>query len=281
MCHLCRLKHDGDTEDQHTFIPIIYNEKEGQLKILCTEHSTVAKYVCCEGKYICVFCRFRGHLGHTHHTIELQAKRTKELLTHHEKKVEKMRRMLQKSLIAAETSITHCKEILTKSLKARKLLCLANYLKFLNKKEDQIQRDFDTISAKHIRKYKMAEPIEYFRKAMNYDNANLILERELILLSIAQCNSGNIGIPLLSLYLSDANYYDKNSLGVLKCDVKDNVSLLDPDTKTSVHYDVSSPDLSKIDFSIMDELKRLLDEGEFDLIFSLKFLPGKKGFFAR
>ena len=143
----------------------------------------------------------------------------------------------------------------------RKLLCLSNYLKFLNKKEEQIKKEFDSISSKHIRKYKNSQVLQYLNKAMNYENANLILERELILLSISQCNSGNVGIPLLSLYMTNANYYDKNSLGFLKFDIKDNVSLLETESKISVHYDVPQPDLSKIDFTLLDELKVLLDEG--------------------
>ncbi|XP_057311426.1 E3 ubiquitin-protein ligase TRIM56-like [Hydractinia symbiolongicarpus] len=145
ICEKCQNIHSCSNK---SYINVIFNQKLQELQPLCKQHDSLAKFVCidCENLLTCVYCTHRQHKNHRIKTIDdfgLEAKKWFQsfITSFNETKVvlEKLTRKYSDAL----TNLEKEREVFVQKLKERKLKRLEEYLKMLNKEEEDLLRIFD------------------------------------------------------------------------------------------------------------------------------------------
>ena len=76
ICKSCCNDHKNSCESSGIQkIGIMFDRRDGKLKVQCDEHMTPCSYFCSDGCFICIYCRNRSHRNHCSDTIEHQAAR--------------------------------------------------------------------------------------------------------------------------------------------------------------------------------------------------------------
>ena len=147
LCKQCSPIHQSD-QQLHTPTPVVFMKERGDtLNILCEEHMTECSNYCnTDDRFICIYCTNRGHKDHQIFTVE-------ERSSFMEEEFEKKR-----EYVNASKSISHREFIVNKNnldevLKQRKLVCLVEYIDFLNEEESAIKKDFVNKYRDNIKDY--------------------------------------------------------------------------------------------------------------------------------
>ena len=130
LCEDCRQKHD-DKHEIKKYTPITMNEKNDNLMVVCQEHSSLADFVCCEDEFICIYCKHRKHLGHTCKTVAENA--------------EQIRQMITNPRAVVDADIARARQLFDQSLRQRRLKCIIEYIKHLNREEEELLSAFNNI----------------------------------------------------------------------------------------------------------------------------------------
>ncbi|XP_057310711.1 uncharacterized protein LOC130648663 isoform X2 [Hydractinia symbiolongicarpus] len=152
-CTTCSLKICEKCQNLHScskksYINVIFSQKLQELQPFCKQHDSLAKFACIdfENLLTCVYCKHRQHKNHRIKSIDdfgLEAKKWFQsfITSFNETKVvlEKLTRKYSDAL----TNLEKEREVFVQKLKERKLKRLDEFLKILNKEEEDLLRIFD------------------------------------------------------------------------------------------------------------------------------------------
>ncbi|XP_057302486.1 uncharacterized protein LOC130636694 isoform X1 [Hydractinia symbiolongicarpus] len=152
-CSQCSLKSCTNCWSSHScnkgfYTSISFDGKSGKIQPLCQKHQSIASDVCikCDNLFICIYCSNREHKDHEMNSIEEIGTLIKHSFAPQMESLKWADGILQElSLTYDNTSVDlkNYRERYVKEIKARKLYCLQEYAKMLNKMEEGLYEDFD------------------------------------------------------------------------------------------------------------------------------------------
>ncbi|XP_057311709.1 uncharacterized protein LOC130649450 [Hydractinia symbiolongicarpus] len=285
-CATCSLKICEKCQNLHScsnksYINVIFNQKLQELQPLCKQHDSLAKFVCidCENFLTCVYCTHRQHKNHRIKTIDdfgLEAKKWFQafITSFDETKVvlEKLTRKYHDAL----TNLEKEKEVFVQKLKERKLKRLEEYLKMLNKEEEDLLRIFDEKSEEFKAKLtndcfvdnkKVQEFTDYVQAFNLKSHFELVTEKLEIERQLRRLSSFPKTIPTFNSHLHQINKVDifSNPLGEMKISI-DDVTTVGLDTNECFVYrhliyeDETQPNHSQLTTDLMNLVESLKSE---------------------
>ena len=157
MCQPCQVKHtltQGGNSQGRSYVPIKFNKKKGTTVTMCKKHNTVAKYICCEKEFICVYCKERRHQGHLSELTEVIANQIQTEIITMEKNVkgrtEQIQKGVQNALEATETAINEERVILKNLIAKQKLASMSEYYSLLQREEERLMGEYNEVTTTHL-----------------------------------------------------------------------------------------------------------------------------------
>lgn len=220
MCNSCSQEHNDSFHDnEKLFLPIQFDKKSEKVMVVCNEHSTFAKYICCKNKFICMYCKNRSHRLHEHTCIQLEADQVREFLCSDEIDIDNLENGIQntiKMLNATQSSVDHSREMLELSLKNLKIKRMTEFSMLLDKAESDILSEYDTLVKDHKKQFPDVITKDYFKDIMKMSDVEIITMREKIMKNIFSYTSTELSFPSVEITFSESNNFLKNLLGKLK-----------------------------------------------------------------
>ncbi|XP_057310351.1 putative ankyrin repeat protein RBE_0319 [Hydractinia symbiolongicarpus] len=263
---------------QQSYINVIFNPKLQELQPLCTQHVSLAKFVCidCENLLTCVYCKHRQHKNHRIKTIDefgVEAKKWFQsfITLFDEAKVvlEKLTRKYSDAL----TNLEKEREVFVQKLKERKLKRLEEYLKMVNKEEEDLLRIFDEKSEEFKAKLtcdgfvdskKVQEFADYVQAFNLKSHFELVTEKLEIERQFRRLSSFPRTIPTFNSHLHQMNKADilSNPLGEINISIDDVTTVgVDPN-ECSVYRNLideveTQPNYSQLTTDLMNLVESL------------------------
>ncbi|XP_057310687.1 putative ankyrin repeat protein RBE_0319 [Hydractinia symbiolongicarpus] len=241
-CTKCSLKICEKCQNFHScskksYINVIFNQKLQELQPFCKQHDSLAKFACidCENLLTCVYCKHRQHKNHRIKSIDdfgLEAKKWFQsfITSFNETKVvlEKLTRKYGDAL----TNLEKEREVFVQKLKERKLKRLDEYLKIINKEEEDLLRIFDEKSEEFKAKLtcdgfvdnkKVQEFTDYVQAFNLKSHFELVTEKLEIERQLRRLSSFPRTIPTFNSHLHQMNEADilSNPLGEINISIDD------------------------------------------------------------
>ncbi|XP_057312525.1 uncharacterized protein LOC130654003 [Hydractinia symbiolongicarpus] len=131
-----------------SYTNVIFNQKLQELQPLCKQHNSLAKFICidCANLFTCVYCTHRQHKNHRIKSIDeigLETKKWFQTSITSFDETKGVWKELTRKYGDALTNLEKKREVFLLKLKERKSKRLEEYLKILNKKEEDLLRIFD------------------------------------------------------------------------------------------------------------------------------------------
>ncbi|XP_057310352.1 putative ankyrin repeat protein RBE_0319 [Hydractinia symbiolongicarpus] len=255
-----------------------FQSKLQELQPFCKQHNSLAKFVCidCENLLTCVYCKHRQHKNHRIKAIDefgVEAKKWFQsfITSFDETKVvlEKLTRKYSDAL----TNLEKEREVFVQKLKERKLKRLEEYLKMLNKEEEDLLRIFDEKSKEFKAKLtcdgfvdnkKVQEFTDYVQTFNLKSHFELVTEKLEIERQLRRLSSFPRTIPTFSSHLHQMNKADilSNPLGEMKISIDEITTAgVDPN-KCSVYRnlideDETQPNYAQLTTDLMNLVETL------------------------
>ncbi|XP_057311123.1 putative ankyrin repeat protein RBE_0319 [Hydractinia symbiolongicarpus] len=275
ICEKCQNLHSCSNK---SYINVIFNQKLQELQPLCKQHDSLAKFACidCENLLTCVYCKHRQHKNHRIKSIDdfgLEAKKWFQsfITSFNETKVvlEKLTRKYSDAL----TNLEKERKVFVQKLKERKLKRLDEFLKILNKEEEDLLRIFDEKSEVFKAKLtndgfvdnkKVQEFTDYVQAFNLKSHFELITEKMEIERQLRRLSSFPRTIPTFNSHLHQMNKADisSNPLGEMKISI-DDVTTVDVDpNECSVYRNLideveTQPNFSQLTTDLMNLVESL------------------------
>ncbi|XP_057310358.1 putative ankyrin repeat protein RBE_0319 [Hydractinia symbiolongicarpus] len=282
-CTTCSLKICEKCQNLHScsnksYINVIFNQKLKELQPLCKQHDSLARFVCidCENLLTCAYCTHRQHKNHRIKTIDdfgLEAKKwfRSFITSFDETKVvlEKLTRKYSDAL----TNLEKERELFVQKLKERKLKRLEEYLKILNKEEEDLLRIFDEKSKEFKAKLtcdgfvdnkKVQEFANYIQTLNLKSHFELVTEKLEIERQLRRLSLFPRTIPTFNSHLHQMNKADisSNPLGEMKISIDEITTAgVDPNEcsvyRNLIDEDETQPNYSQLTTDLMNLVKTL------------------------
>ncbi|XP_057310413.1 E3 ubiquitin-protein ligase TRIM56-like [Hydractinia symbiolongicarpus] len=282
-CTTCSLKICEKCQNLHScskksYINVIFSQKLQELQPFCKQHDSLAKFACidCENLLTCVYCKHRQHKNHRIKSIDdfgLEAKKWFQsfITSFNETKVvlEKLTRKYSDAL----TSLEKEREVFVQKLKERKLKRLDEFLKILNKEEEDLLRIFDEKSEEFKAKLicdgfvdnkKVQEFADYVQAFNLKSHFELFTEKLEIERQLRRLSSFPRTIPTFNSHLHQMNKADilSNPLGEINISIDDVTTVgVDPN-ECSVYRNLideveTQPNYSQLTTDLMNLVESL------------------------
>ncbi|XP_057306140.1 putative ankyrin repeat protein RBE_0319 [Hydractinia symbiolongicarpus] len=219
ICYRCQNPHSCTNK---SFTNVSFNEKLKELQPLCKQHNSIAKFVCidCENLFTCVYCTHRQHKNHRIKSIDefgVEAKNWFQSFINSFDETKVVLEKLTRKYGDALKKIEKEREVLALKLKERKLKRLEEYLKMLNKEEEDLLKSFDDkskefkaklISAGFVDNTKVKEFRDYIQSFNLKSHFELVAEKIEIERQLRRLSSFPKIIPAFKSYLYEMNKED-------------------------------------------------------------------------
>ncbi|XP_057311984.1 E3 ubiquitin/ISG15 ligase TRIM25-like [Hydractinia symbiolongicarpus] len=282
-CATCSLKICEKCQNLHScskksYINVIFSQKLQELQPFCKQHDSLAKFACidCENLLTCVYCKHRQHKNHRIKSIDdfgLEAKKWFQtfITSFDETKVvlEKLTRKYSDAL----TNLEKERGVFVQKLKERKLKRLEEYLKILNKEEEDLLRIFDEKSEEFKAKLtcdgfvdnkKVQEFADYVQAFNLKSHFELVTEKLEIEQQLRRLSSFPRTIPTFNSHLHQMNKADilSNLLGEINISIDDVTTVgVDPNEcsvyRNLIDEDETQPNYSQLTTDLMNLVERL------------------------
>ncbi|XP_057311330.1 E3 ubiquitin-protein ligase TRIM56-like [Hydractinia symbiolongicarpus] len=241
-CTTCSLKICKKCQNLHScsnksYINVIFNQKLQELQPLCKQHDSLAKFVCidCEHLLTCVYCTHRQHKNHRIKSMDdfgLEAKKWFQAFITSFDETKVVLEMLTRKYHDALTNLEKEREVFVQKLNERKLKRLEEYLKILNKEEEDLLRIFDEkfeeFKAKltcdgFVDNKKLQEFTDYVQAFNLKSHFELVTEKLEIERQLRKLSSFPRTIPTFNSHLHQMNKADilSNPLGEINISIDD------------------------------------------------------------
>ncbi|XP_057311949.1 E3 ubiquitin-protein ligase TRIM56-like [Hydractinia symbiolongicarpus] len=282
-CTTCSLKICEKCQNLHScskksYINVIFSQKLQELQPFCKQHDSLAKFACidCENLLTCVYCKHRQHKNHRIKSMDdfgLEAKKWFQsfITSFNETKVvlEKLTRKYSDAL----TNLEKEREVFVQKLKDRKLKRLDEFLKILNKEEEDLLRIFDEKSEEFKAKLindgfvdnkKVQEFTDYVQAFNLKSYFELVTEKLEIERQLRRLSSFPRTIPTFNSHLHQINKADilSNPLGEINISIDDVTTVgVDPN-ECSVYRNLideveTQPNYSQLTTDLMNLVESL------------------------
>ncbi|XP_057304366.1 E3 ubiquitin-protein ligase Midline-1-like [Hydractinia symbiolongicarpus] len=219
ICDRCQSPHSCTNK---SFTNVSFNEKLKELQPLCKQHNSIAKFVCidCENLFTCVYCTHRQHKNHRIKSIDefgVEAKNWFQSFINSFDETKVVLEKLTRKYGDALKKIEKEREALALKLKERKLKRLEQFLKMLNKEEEDLLKSFDEkskefkaklISAGFVDNTNVKEFRDYIQSFNLKSHFELVAEKIEIERQLRRLSSFPKIIPAFKSYLYEMNKED-------------------------------------------------------------------------
>ncbi|XP_057311481.1 E3 ubiquitin-protein ligase TRIM56-like [Hydractinia symbiolongicarpus] len=282
-CTKCSLKICKKCQNLHScsnksYINVIFNQKLQELQPFCKQHDSLAKFVCidCENLLTCVYCTHRQHKNHRIKTIDdfgLEAKKWFQSFINSFDETKVVLKNLTRKYSDALTNLEKEREVFVQKLKERKLKRLEEYLKMLNKEEEDLLRIFDEkleeFKAKltndgFVDNKKVQEFTDYVQTFNLKSHFELVTEKLEIEQQLRRLSSFPRTIPTFNSHLHQMNKADisSNPLGEMKISIDEITTAgVDPNEcsvyRNLIDEDETQPNYSQLTTDLMNLVESL------------------------
>ena len=261
-CTSCKCGVEGH---QSSHIPLQFNEN--QLVAKCREHDAIAKFVCCETKMICIYCRYRNHLNHQQHyeTISCHANRILELVSIEEGGVRKSNGIMinaKKHLNLAKFNIKLFRESLTKVLKKKKIEYISKHASIAEADERRILNEFDNLLIGHVQRYPDLHESDLIKNCIDMEELELFANKEQIIDEVIRFTHT---IPTLTIGLTDGINESAHPLGDLTVSQGEDVKISNNNITSTVATSITESNVEKVS-ELVEKLKDMMKEGKVSII---------------
>ncbi|XP_057311898.1 E3 ubiquitin-protein ligase TRIM56-like [Hydractinia symbiolongicarpus] len=282
-CTTCSLKICEKCQNLHScsnksYINVIFNQKLKELQPLCKQHDSLARFVCidCENLLTCAYCTHRQHKNHRMKTIDdfgLEAKKWFQSFISSFDETKVVLEKLTRKYSDALTNLEKEREVFVQNLKERKLKRLEEYLKMLNKEEEDLLRIFDEKSEEFKAKLicdgfvddkKVQEFADYVKAFNLKSHFELVTEKLEIERQLRKLSSFPRTIPTFNSHLHQINKADisSNPLGEIKISIDDVTTVgVDPNEcsvyRNLINEDETQPNYSQLTTDLMNLVESL------------------------
>ncbi|XP_057306091.1 uncharacterized protein LOC130644475 [Hydractinia symbiolongicarpus] len=282
-CTTCSVKICDGCQNLHSctnksFTNVIFNEKLQKLQPLCKQHNSIAKFVCidCENLFTCVYCTHRQHKNHRIKSIDEFGVEAKKWFQSFITSFDETKMVLEKLTRKYGDALKNCKKeraVLALKLKERKLKRLEEYLKMLNKEEEDLLKSFDEKSEEFKAKLictgfvdnnivqEFTDYVQIFNLKSHFE---LVAEKLEIERQLRGLSSFQKTIPTFNSHLHQMNKADfsTNPLGEMKISINDVTTVgIDP-SECSIYKNLideceTRPEYSQLTTDLMNLVESL------------------------
>lgn len=271
MCQMCQVQHtltQGGNAPGRSYVPVKYSKKDGTTVTMCKKHNTVAKFVCCDKEFICIYCTQRRHKDHLCETIDVISTQIQTEIHTMEKNVkcrtEQVQRGVENALQSTESAIKTGRAKLTKLLEKQMLSCMAEYYALLKREEERIINEYDELTTNHLDLYKWNHSRDSFLNLRDKLPFQFIHEEEKLFEHMLERSLG-VEVPLLTIGKREPVFDAASPLGNITLNVTDNVVFNHESIDVSSITVKIADENSDVPLTFLDELAQLVVEGkEFD-----------------
>lgn len=227
QCKVFKCEQCADRHNTNCFVPVAFQpgrSHRGKVVIVCNKHATEATYVCCDDKFVCIYCVQRGHkqspywgaAKHNHVMLDGMEATLKEALN---EKVNSNKDHCARRA-DANKDVLDVKRKLHNALQVNKLRCLKDYMEHLDKEETRIIHKVGLLCTKYM---DSLDSISYFQECMSKKGVDFILQRNEILKKLKYFDKTNT-IEDVAVTLCNRNFDDPQPLGSISVLSEEHVS---------------------------------------------------------
>lgn len=270
LCKSCERRAHG----YHTKATIAVGS-DNSLNIICNLHQTVCEYMCCDKLPVCVYCIHRRHADHECNTLENQVELIKATLNAEICSIEQISNL---SSVLKE-NISSCEKQFVTALQSRKIACLSEYIKLLNREELELKSEFKKILEDHNKQFdNSAEPLKEILKSTNIE---ICLLQDKILSSLCNAQTPQ-DFERHTVQLTDMDITDEHPLGEIRVDsecmelyeLENLVSTSSCGVPVVSTFDCDVPDIEGISAeTLFMQLNDVVDKRKFFIYFNPFFSP--------